>query len=160
MTPTGRILTAADADRVSADEAAQDVLTMTELRQRNIRKCVDATARYQLQPTPQLYEFSVTGHTEGYHRALISPMDRRRWRAGGFAAATLGLVNLPERSYFGVSGGLRPHVDLDVVMLVDETEPDGNAFRLSFKVNDPDTLILFPYAQGAREFHASAEIGW
>jgi hypothetical protein len=158
--PTGRVLTSADADRVTTDDLTQDVQSLTTLRQRDLWRYADVSARYQLRPTPQLYEFSVTGHTLGYHRDLLAPRDRRAWDRQITASATVGLVNLAERTYFGVPGGVRPHIDIDAVILADERDPDGSAFTLSFKVNDPDTLILFPYAQGAREFHAAAEIGW
>lgn len=160
VTPTGRVLTAADADQVGTDALSQDVMSLTELRQRNLWTYVDVSARYQLRPTPQLYEFSLTGHTEGYHRDLLRPRERRGWSGATLASATIGIVNLQERSYFGVAGGVRPHIDLDAVFLIDDSDPDGNAVRLAFKVNDPDTLILFPYAQGARELHLAAEITW
>ncbi len=160
VAPSGQVFTSADADR-SADPSGQDALSMTALTQRNLWELVDVTARYQLAPTPQLYEFGARVHTRQYHADLLPERRGRRVVDSEFAAsAALGLVNLPRRTYFGVPGGPRPYLSADIVAYMNNGKVDGSNVRGSIKLNDPDTLIVFPYAQNAAETHLTFEIAF
>lgn len=159
VSPTGQILTASDAQRSNTDTNA-DTLALTQLQQRNLwERRLDVSARYQLAPSPQLYEASLRLHTPQYHVDLLAPGRRNRRIKDDFAGSVAaGLVNLPRRTYFGVPGGPRPFIAADAVLYMNNGDPLGSYFRTSLKVNDPDTLIVFPYAQGATELHFAFHI--
>jgi len=74
----------------------------------------------------------------------------------GGAAVSAGLVNLPARPWFGVDGGVRPTLAADAMVYPDGG--DEGYLKFSLLLNDPDTLTLFPYAQGAWQFHMSIMI--
>ena len=156
VSPSGDILIAQDAEDVERAVLPEETLSLTALRQRNLWGILDVAARYQLRPTPQLYEGTIRLHTRDYHPDLLP---RRGGRAisdeGGGAAIALGMVNLPERTYFGVTGGPRPYVSAEIIGYLDEDNAYGGNIRAWVRLNDPDTLIVFPYAQGAWEMHLS-----
>jgi hypothetical protein len=155
--PTGQVLQVGDQDRSA--ELAQDGFSLTHLQQRNLWELVDVSARYQIQPQPMLYELGLRVHTRGYHTDLIPG---RRGRAtvpdGTAASASLGLVNLPARTWYGVDGGVRPHLEVDYLFFMNESRVSDSNVRASLRYNDPDTLIVFPFAQNAVETHLTAEI--
>lgn len=158
VAPSGQVFTRTDADQ-SARSSGQDALSMTALTQRNLWERVDVTARYQLAPTPQLYELGARVHTREYHADLLPEKRGRRVVASELAAsAAVGLVNLPRRTYFGVPGGARPYLSADIVAYLNNGKVDGSNVRASAMLNDPDTLIVFPYAQNAAETHLTFEI--
>lgn len=159
VTPSGAILSAEDTDAAALSELAQETLSMTALRQRNIQGILDVSARYQLRPTPQVYEGSVRLHTRDYHPDLIRKHAGRYAAEKATAAAvSLGLVNLPERTYFGVRGGPRPSASAEFIGYIDKNDVYGGHIKGWLRLNDPDTLLIFPYAQGAWEFHLSVSM--
>jgi len=155
--PTGQVVQAQDA-RQSASLAG-DSLTLTQLQQRNIYQLVDVSARYQLSPEPQLYELGVRVHSKGYHVDLL-PRRRgaRQLDGSGAGAVAVGLVNLPARPWYGVPGGRRPYLSGDVRVYATDSDASSSNFKASLRYNDPDTLLVFPYADNALEMHLVGEI--
>jgi len=154
--PTGQVLRGADTSQSAP--LSGDRLTLTQLQQRNIYQLVDVSARYQLSPTPQLYELGVRVHTKGYHTDL-----QPKWRGGRqldtatTASAAIGIVNQPPRTWYGVPGGPRPYLSGDIRVFTDEDAAASNV-TFSMKYNDPDTLIIFPFADNSVEMHLVAEV--
>jgi hypothetical protein len=155
--PSGQVQQSNDVNK-SAD-INQDRLTLTQLQQRNIYQYVDVSARYQLKPEPQLYELGVRVHTEGYHTDLAD-----RWRgsatipSSALASVAVGVINLPARTWYGVNGGVRPYISADVRAFMDDGDASSSNVSFSMKYNDPDTLIIFPFADNAVEMHIVGEI--
>ncbi len=159
VTPTGRVLRAQDVHQDA--DIQQDQLSLTQLQQRNLWEILDLSARYQLAPTPQLYELGARIHTRGYHADLLpGRIGRKSVPDQGAASAAIGLVNLPRRTYFGVPGGPRPFLVVDYVYYLGQGRVNSSNVRASLKRNDPDTLIIFPYAQNATETHITFEIAF
>ena len=159
VTPSGEVVTAADSRTASLSPPPEETLSMTALRQRDIRGILDVAARYQVRPTPQLYEGTVRLHTRGYHPDLVRKYaGKYKVDGDGAASVAVGLVNLPERTYFGVRGGPRPYISADVIGYFDDGDVNGGNVKAWIRLNDPDTLIIFPYAQGAWEVHLSASM--
>lgn len=154
--PTGSTRGTADVDRSAATTV--DRLTVTQLQQRNIQQRVDVSVRAQLEPTPQLYEVGVRVHTKDYHTDLLPR--RRGWAqmdSTGAASVALGILNQPARPWYGVPGGVRPYFSGDL-RAFDSKSAAANNITLSVKYNDPDTIILFPFADNALEMHIVGEL--
>ena len=144
----------------SATAPEEEVFSLTHVRQRDLLQegILDVELAGVIQPTPAFYEATVRVHTPGYHRDILVRRDGARalrdYTGGG--AVSAGLVNLPARPWFGVEGGVKPTLAADALFYPNEDGEDY--FKLSLLLNDPDTLTLFPYAQGAWQFHMSVMI--
>jgi len=152
VAPTGALI---NGEQLPPEE---ETLSLTNIHQRNLLDGVlDVEAAGFIQPTPGLFEARVRLHTREFHTDLIAKkrgkLDTEEEAAGAIA---VGLVNVPERPWYGVKGGLKPSVALEGILFADS---GGNGyFKGSFLLNDPDTLTLFPYAEGAWQFHLSATL--
>jgi hypothetical protein len=153
--PSGTIYTSEDGGETAED--AEETFTLTRIRQRNLRDGIlDASLSYAIKPEPAFYEATVRLHTRSFHPDLVKKYAGRygvdEEGAGGIA---LGLVSLPERTYMAVRGGVKPYLALDAVLYRDSYDVHRGNVRFQFLLNDPDTLAIFPYAQGAWKLHTS-----
>lgn len=113
----------------------------------------DLLGRYDLDLGARISPFSLHHafagmHSEGYNprKTADALKQELRWsvRAGAFYAQ--------DQHYFGVEGGVRAHVEAELCKAFDR---DGEAAAsVAFRLNDPDTLDLFPTAVNAMEFMA------
>jgi hypothetical protein len=133
----------------------EETFSLTEIRQRDLigDGYLDVELSTQIKPDPAFYEGTVRVHTPNYHPDIVLRRDESLRDFEGGGAVAVGLINLPERPWFGVEGGVKPTLNAELYGLA--VEETGTWIRASFKLNDPDTLILFPYAQGAWQFHLS-----
>ena len=63
-------------------------------------------------------------------------------------------MQLPTLWYYGVEGGMRPTLTLEA-----SNRFEGMSVYYGVRLNDPDTLALFPYAQGAWAIRISVLAG-
>ncbi len=159
VSPSGRVLRAADAGQPT-DIEDQGTLVVVGAGQRNIVRQVDVRVEGVLGAQPALYDIGVSYHNVDYHADLI-PARRGRWSASEDTVGSIsaGLVNLPKRTYYGVPGGVRPYVVGDVIAYMGSgSGPNRSFFKARAAFNNPDSLLLFPYAQGATELHFSFNV--
>lgn len=148
VTPSGAVI-----EGQGDDAPSEEVLSLTELRQRDLLSgWLDVEAAGFLEPEPGLYEATVRVHTPGYHPDFDTPDEFE----GGAAAVAVGMVRLRDQPWYGVRGGVKPTLAAELNM--GPSDDVDAVFRARLLLNDPDTLVLFPYAGGAWQFHISATL--
>lgn len=105
----------------------------------DIARMVDLSAAYAWSPTPLLHEARIGVHSEEWHAQDAKGV---QWRG------TLGMVRLPENPLLEVEGGPRLSGSIEVGTHNKSRRSMGHLVG-SVKVNDPEVLAVFPYAEDA-----------
>jgi len=126
-------------DSVEPDLVEQ--LRTGHLQQEDLGGLVDLRAAWQFGDQARLHEASIAVHTRQYIKRLDRDPDEPQLYLRG------GIVNLPDLPTMGVNGGIRPtvHADFKAYSFGDVK---GDV-RVSVRVNDPELLVIFPYAYNA-----------
>ncbi len=136
------------ADQLGVDGTRNELLRTLNLERFGRSDTFDFRASYAIAPRPMFYEASVTARSRGFlpeRYLLTSKAD-----TGGYYEwrVSAGLVNLPPLYYYGVSGGIKPRLQLDL-MSTGRDGPSLHRFFITFGLNSTDTLAVFPFAYNA-----------
>ena len=112
---------------------------------------LDLVGAYALKPTPFLHELRLGAHTEDF---LELDQGREGWGWRGL----VGVAAVPPAVDLGVEGGTRPSATLQGVYGIDGRR---NYFRwdIALRLNDPEVLARFPYAENAVDIYVGFEGG-
>lgn len=141
-TPKDQLL---DAGR----DAKSQALRTLHLDRIGARDPFDLRASYAIAPTPQLYEVSASLHTAGFLPEEYLLQSEVETKGGYEARLTAGAINLPDLYFYGVGGGWKPRVQLDLMAGGSTGGTSMQRFFLTFGLNASDTLAVFPFAYNA-----------
>ena len=129
---------------------------------------LDVHFAYALEPDLFVHDVRLGLHTRSYdlgQRVLSEGeglYDFQDAIGGGLRGMPIsikvGQTRLPALPYWGVPGGEKIAVELDAFMLFPTGDSSGVVIRYAFKVNDPDTLSSFPYAQDALSHYFTIQL--
>lgn len=132
-------------------DAKSQALRTLHLDRLGARDPFDLRASYAIAPTPQLYEISASLHTAGFLPEEYLLTSEAETSGGYEARLTAGAINLPDLYFYGVAGGWKPRVQLDLMAAGATGTSAGTMqrFFLTFGLNASDTLAVFPFAYNA-----------
>lgn len=130
-------------------ETAARSLVTGHFEQMNIGGHFDIVSSFTVKPKPDLYHLSI-GYTPSSpelawyeQKARIArPYDRKNTEF----RFEIGVVKLPDQTYYGVRGGPKFHAAIDLIGV-------WIGGKLSIRLNDADVLANFPYAYNALHFY-------
>ena len=115
--------------------------TTGHLGQADIGDHVDIQVAYALRPTPQIHEAQVAVHSDGFTDGRDN---------GASFLLRGGVVQLPDLWFYGVQGGLRPTFRAEAgIAFAEDGSASAGSVRYLVMMNDPEQLLLFPYAVNA-----------
>jgi hypothetical protein len=108
--------------------------------QERIAGLYEVRVAYAVRPQPLLHEAQV---------GIRSPNGSLGSRGVDYLLRG-GVVSLPDLWFYGVQGGMKPTLRGEIgVVVSDDGNPAGGSIRYLVMTNDPEQLLLFPYAYGA-----------
>jgi len=107
--------------------------------QENLSQVFDVQAAVAVAPRPLLHEAQV---------GLHSKVDEDGKAKGVDYLVRGGVVQLPDMWFYGVQGGLRPTFRAEVGLAISEDQGAASV-RYLVMMNDPEQLLLFPFAYNA-----------
>lgn len=145
-------------DLVDPRDAVAEVpavnLTTGHLEQHDIGSMVDVAFGYAVRPSPQVYNLSIAVHDAAFWdlgdggSGTGIGQDRLRFRAEA------GFVDILPQSYYGVEGGLAPHLRIEVASgMPAGFSGKGSRVAATALYNDPEQTALFPYAVNTLSLH-------
>lgn len=136
-------------DNVPNPSSGEFDFTTVHLEQISIARAVDVVGAYTVRPEPALHQAIVSLHNEAWHVPVTSGGQLAYSEEGSFGyAISAGVVGLPKMPYWGVPGGNAFYFNIEAGAAL----PWFQA-RMTLRRNDPEILALFPFAQGAWNFH-------
>ncbi|MGE0325785.1 MAG: hypothetical protein AB7K71_33170 [Polyangiaceae bacterium] len=125
--------------------------------QYKILKFLDVSVAGAWEPEPFLHELTIAASAG---QSLPEDMVLGRMQRAGIdhgedgyffgLRGAVGMVRMPKLWYYGVEGGPLFRFSVDIMMGGQDPENDSyNMFFLTFGMNTPETLALFPFAQNS-----------
>ena len=114
--------------------------TTAHLGQADIGGTFDIDLAVAIRPTTTLHEGQVGVHSAGFYEGEGEGFS---WLVRG------GVVQLPDLWFYGVQGGMRPTFRAEAGIAAGDGGSAAGAIRYLVMMNDPEQLLLFPYAYNA-----------
>ena len=154
-----------DGNAIESEPVRTKFMT-AHVEQLNIGKLIDVTTAYAWEPSPMLHEARAAIHTAGYRPAPSKPkdLDKEQYAVEQFGViATAGIVRMPPLWYYGLDGGYRLSLRVDLVGTQwDQNDKDfqfTSRLLMGVRYNEPEVLSGFPYARNAWDLYISFQ-GW
>jgi hypothetical protein len=164
----GRGLPLTEASERDGERFAPEQLLTGHFVQDSIAGVLDVAAAYALAPTPQLFEGRIGLHSKGFHDIAVGDFtepdpdatdpdapapDPNAPADEAFLFGYLvqgGVVQLPDQWYYGVEGGARPQIRLEM-----SAGSAKGAFHATIMMNEPEVLALYPFAVRAVHYRVA-----
>lgn len=131
--------------------ATDEKLGTAHVAQEGIAELVDVHLAYAWVPTPLLHEARIGIHSPDFATTIQDSH-------GPKVRATGGMVRMPEDPSLQVEGGARFSGSFEVVAASVSRRQAGR-FVVAAKMNDPEVLAMFPYAEDALDVYFLLQAG-
>jgi len=141
--------------QASADPKARFDFWTLHAQQESIGNRIDIFYAQEVHPFSKPHMMAIAYHTPNYH---ARPGDEEVDFGTTNWSIAAGAVELPTIASMGVRGGLKPYVDAEVQLRGGNTDKGGHG-SLRLRLNEPEFLTMFPFAQNSMMIYYSFQLG-